>query len=346
MQYTTYMEQCCVGLAQKKEFSTDELIRYFVRSQELSLRVQDTFSYDDLDNTEIRGEQITSLTTRSLLSELDHVESTVPQNLRDNITLTLDLLLLRSWIHEVAFHSECWETPDKDRLLTPKMSTLSVARIKLLLSSIQSWKAFLKSFLSHPNSEMFYLTYPTFSKLGYTMISLANLVHIKLGETNEHNSELASVPTVNMPERCLWKLGMIAREAELPLLARQVQQKFKDNATNVISANGEPDAMTIFSVLIGTMISIYDKRMRELQTSVVGDETAGSSTADPITIAQDQMVTDMDPTFFLGADAMNCDYADTGSCYLGQDPNIQLDVFEDTVWERLLDDFRMVPFGV
>lgn len=84
MPYTKYISQCCALLAQKKELLTDELISYFVRNQELSRRVQDTFSYDDLDNTEIRGEQITNITTRSLLSELDSFQSTVPDSLRHN----------------------------------------------------------------------------------------------------------------------------------------------------------------------------------------------------------------------------------------------------------------------
>jgi hypothetical protein len=84
MPYTKYIEQCCLYLRQKKEFPTDELIWHFVRNQELSRRIQDTFSYDDLDNTEIRGEQCTNTTAKSFLSDLDNLLREVPPSLQDN----------------------------------------------------------------------------------------------------------------------------------------------------------------------------------------------------------------------------------------------------------------------
>ena len=204
----------------------------------------------------------------------------------------------------------------------------------MLLISLQSWKAFLKAFVSISNSEMLYLTYPIHSKLCYTLISLANLVHLNLSGGLEHK----------FSEGCLWNLGVAARDAELPLLARQVQEKFKANAKSEVGANADPDAMTIFSVLIGSLISHFEKRMKELQT-VKSSGPAASSTAE-FAVAQDQFTTDMDSTIFPGADAMNTDYyGDAGTFYVGQDSNIQLDVFGDTVWERLLDDFTMVPFS-
>ena len=63
---------------------SDELIWHMVQNQELLHRVYDTFSYDDLDNTAIRGELITSITTRSLFKDLDDLFVSVPPNLQGN----------------------------------------------------------------------------------------------------------------------------------------------------------------------------------------------------------------------------------------------------------------------
>lgn len=339
MPYTKYMEQCCLSLAQEKEFSTDELIWHFVHNQKLSRRISDTFSYDDLDNTEYRGDRITDITAKAFLNDLDHLQRVVPRILQDNIILNLEFLLLRYWIHEVAHHGEFWETPEADTSSSLEMPSISVGRMKMLWDSLQSCKAFLERFISHPDSEIPFLTYPIMSKVCYAIMTLAKMAFLNLGEPCENNSQLATELEITQPvNHRVWNLGVTARDVELPALAGQVQEKFMANATDTVSADGEPDAMTIMSLGLGNVMSGFNKKMKELQTSMHAKAAAAPTPVS--TMVQSQIETDMDSAVLPGANAINSDYyGSAGFWHQGQDPTLQLDIFEDTVWERLLDDF-------
>jgi hypothetical protein len=60
------------------------LIPHLVQSQELSRRIADTFSYDDLNNGEIRGEILVNLTSDAFSRDLDRLRLEVPLDLQKN----------------------------------------------------------------------------------------------------------------------------------------------------------------------------------------------------------------------------------------------------------------------
>jgi hypothetical protein len=78
------MEHCCQSIAGVKEYPTDELIEHIVRSQELARRIFDAFSYDDLNNGEIRGELIVTLTSDAFIRDLDRLQLALPRDLQQN----------------------------------------------------------------------------------------------------------------------------------------------------------------------------------------------------------------------------------------------------------------------
>jgi hypothetical protein len=406
MPHTKFIEQCCLSFAERGEYPTDELICYLVRAQELSRRVQDTFSYDDLDNTEVRGERTTSIITKSLLSDLDNLQNSVPVSLRDHsrffsrlyllkfsimssqvyyksstntwneAVLTFEFLFLRLWIYEVAFHAEFWEaSPAAEGLTALETSSSSVTRLHMLSCSLQSYKELFLKFISQPNSDLLHFTYPIFSKMCYTMISLTKLVRLDIeGESSwkaytsssssssSASSSASPYGLSNTPEiqRRVpnWDLRVAANDAQLPALARQVQEKFKANATNAVSTHGEPDAMTVFSLLFNTILSGCEHHARELlrqrfmqSESIASSSSSSHSTAtSSITTAvagQDQgrMTTELDYAFLDNTSVNNIGETEhyNGIGGDGQNPTFQMDHFEDSVWERILEDFTIIP---
>jgi hypothetical protein len=84
LSYTKYMDYCCQSLAELREYQTDQLIPYIVRSQQISRRIVDTFSYDDLNFGEIRGEFLVTFTSDAFMRDLDCLRKDVPPNLMKN----------------------------------------------------------------------------------------------------------------------------------------------------------------------------------------------------------------------------------------------------------------------
>jgi hypothetical protein len=78
------MNYCCRSLAELKEYKTDELIPHLVRSQEIERRIVDAFSYDDVNNGEIRGEVLVTLISDAFIRGLDRLRLDVPPNFQKN----------------------------------------------------------------------------------------------------------------------------------------------------------------------------------------------------------------------------------------------------------------------
>jgi hypothetical protein len=78
------MDLCCRSLEKVEEYETDKLIPYFVRSQELSRRIADAFSYDDVNNSEVRSEFHVNLISDTFIRDLDRLQAEFPQDLWKN----------------------------------------------------------------------------------------------------------------------------------------------------------------------------------------------------------------------------------------------------------------------
>jgi hypothetical protein len=67
------MAQCCDAF-DASPVPTDVLIRPLIKASELMSRVSDQFSYDDIDNTEIKGEMLLEMAVTVFLAELKQIK--------------------------------------------------------------------------------------------------------------------------------------------------------------------------------------------------------------------------------------------------------------------------------
>jgi hypothetical protein len=70
------MAQCCDAF-DRSPVPTDALIRPLIKTSELLSRVHDHFSYDDIENADVRGELLLDMSATSFMAELKHIKDSV-----------------------------------------------------------------------------------------------------------------------------------------------------------------------------------------------------------------------------------------------------------------------------
>ncbi|VUC25248.1 unnamed protein product [Clonostachys rosea] len=331
MPHTKYMKQAGQWLSERKEYPTDELIPYLVDIQELSRRIHDTFSFDNLGNIDPVAGPVTESITKFHLAEIDALQRSIPQALMQNATLALEFPAIRAMIQESALFDELWFGSDAS-----PASMYPAARTTLTWDSMQSYKLLLKGLVEYPNDEAFYLTFSTFSKLCSVLSWLAKLVNIALGPSKNSDSSMAQ------PTSHPWA-AMIAGDVELRNLVRQAQHKLNCMSADIASGSAEPDSMTTFSILVGSALSVYDKQLQEYQRSSQQQAPAQPLLSHPIPTGVE--VGEFPQLYpVLPPDAATLDFfGNLMPQFLDDNAGFQLDAFQDMIWDRFLDDAILLP---
>jgi hypothetical protein len=84
MKYTRYMASCCRFLTENQEQPTDALIAPLIRMSELMSRINDFFSYDDIDYAIIKGDMVLEMSMANFCRELGSIKDTIPSACRQN----------------------------------------------------------------------------------------------------------------------------------------------------------------------------------------------------------------------------------------------------------------------
>jgi hypothetical protein len=87
MPYTRSMAQFADAF-RKSSIPSDALIIPLLKASELLSRVHDHFSLSDIDNADVKGDILLSMSTRTFLAELTHIKELTSSNsqLLDNST--------------------------------------------------------------------------------------------------------------------------------------------------------------------------------------------------------------------------------------------------------------------
>lgn len=84
MPYTRSLARHCQSLAEQAEYPSDALIAPLVRLSELMCRISDYFSYDEIAYSEITGELALDLSTSNFRTELQRLQESMPESVRQN----------------------------------------------------------------------------------------------------------------------------------------------------------------------------------------------------------------------------------------------------------------------
>ncbi|KAF2035936.1 hypothetical protein EK21DRAFT_106773 [Setomelanomma holmii] len=188
--YTRYLTLCCDAF-RDSSLQTDALIRPLIQSCELLSRVNAHFSYDDIDNADVKGELLLDITVTSFLREKKLIQDSISASifLQQNTTLTLMFSLLDISINEVCLHTSLWQTPTAQAA-----PPLSLIRVKMLHSAMIATTSYIKTLLEAPQSELLRLALSSWASWFYATIIICKLVFL------EENERLGRTTLEEIPE--------------------------------------------------------------------------------------------------------------------------------------------------
>ncbi|KAF1951584.1 hypothetical protein CC80DRAFT_204263 [Byssothecium circinans] len=247
MQHTRYMAQCAERLTTRLEYVTDALMAPLIQLSELVCRINNFFSYDDVDNAEVKGELMLELSTTNFSTELDRIRDTAPLIVKNNPTFDANFRLLEIWIHECGLHTSLWNTSPS------KLNPHSPVRLRILHRCLESTKSYVNGLLSAPFSSLHHLSAPHWAGWFYSIVVGCKLVFLEENEresltdieatdrqvtrlmTDHFDGDLPHaafpLPAVTEPEPAMrkssWDPVSVAKEADLQGLFDQFIEKMR-----------------------------------------------------------------------------------------------------------------------
>lgn len=280
MRYTKYMNECCQEFTGNGNYATDSWIEPMVQLQNFTNRVAETFGYYDLRLSSVRGDAAVQSVADLFVGELEimkeafapHVTAdgklTFPDNPDHNQkidcdsldkAMSMEMYFLVSWIHEVAFHSEFSRTDGGYSAFGYPASTSSDAtalslRTNMLWRLLHANNNFLAAFLMLPTQDLRYLSFATFSKLCYVLISQAKVAFALLDawESTQHES-------VN-PQTTGWQF--ITNQINYNNCCHQILDKFEASSKDLLPDERDKSAMFQFWLVTKSMMSSYSTQVK------------------------------------------------------------------------------------
>ena len=255
------------------------------------------------------------------------------------VTLDLGFISLSSLIAEVALHEEFWEGGvETSSSASHSNFALSTLRCNLLWLSIQNCKRFLERLTTFSANQTYYIAYHTFTKICYVVIWLANLADLRMHFSSKEFDKGGS--GVSQSICTMLDMALTDKEGELPGLTRQWLLKLKSMAAEIKTLDGEHDAMTMFALMLRPVISGYDRRIRDIQKSASIQLTEPFSIPTPI----GEQGVEIAPLSSYISPENNVDiYESWMPNFSIHSADLQPDVFEDMVWDKLINDFTLPP---
>ncbi|KAF2634079.1 hypothetical protein P280DRAFT_474889 [Massarina eburnea CBS 473.64] len=314
MQHTRYMAQCAERVSSRLEYPSDALVSPLIQLSELSCRVNNFFSLDDIDNADVKGDLMLEMSTANFCAELDRIRDTVPFIIKNNPTFHAKFRLLGICIYECGLHTPLWASPQF------KPGTISPIRLRILYRCLEAMKSYVNAVLSTPHSSLHHLGAEPWAAWFYAIVVACKLVFLEENEresltdiesTDRQVTRLMTdhfdrnVPHAAFPmpaesmamgeKKTSWDPVSVAKEADLQNLFDRFIDKMKFTVP-VDSAAMESENFDPLFCMTCLQLSLsqgFTKRMKEHlsktsppNTSIIPNTTSASSYTTPQTGAQ------------------------------------------------------------
>ncbi|KAL6702475.1 hypothetical protein ACN47E_001630 [Coniothyrium glycines] len=176
--YTRYMAFCCESFKQST-VPTDALISPMIQLCELWCRVNDYFSYDDMEYTEIHGEMILNISSTGFRREVQRIkDSTMYSPLAvQNTILKLMFSALEIQIDECCLHSSLWRTAAAPTTFPP-----STIRLNMLDRTMRTAMTYMQILLDLEKIQAFQLSVQAWTAWFHIIIVICKLVFLRNNE--------------------------------------------------------------------------------------------------------------------------------------------------------------------
>ncbi|KAF1848917.1 uncharacterized protein K460DRAFT_364856 [Cucurbitaria berberidis CBS 394.84] len=356
MPYTRALARHCQSFADRPEHPPDVLIAPLVRLSELKCRISDYFSYDEIEFSEINGDSTLDLSTGNFRSELQRLEESLPEVVRQNTTIRLTCDVLGVWIHECSLHSTLWNP-----LHSVKPTTITPTRVRMLQRTFTASQTFLQNLLNAPSNMLHHYTFPIWGGWFYSTLVFVKLIFLHdsggsgaLGMDNlirevgdilprtEGESVSQDVCMINaLPGTASCDSMLAAREAEVIKLFQEFVNKAILAAARYTCDSG-PEGKSLLrlmatlqqGLLAGIKKKIEKQKPRVPPYAVSGLDAFAAATATPLNEQQPDQQTQVQTVH--GGDPVNFNHYDDATLLDG--PQVQID---DWMWDLVMEDVNM-----
>ncbi|KAL9562511.1 hypothetical protein ACKAV7_013594 [Fusarium commune] len=316
--YTGYIKQSWELLLANAEYPSDLVIPHFVRISELCRRICDTFGYDDLENSGMRGEFVSAMALQTLNNESALLKASIPPELQSNLAIRMEVYLLDTLLGEVSLHDDFWDsTSTSNFFITNNPSSSTSTRVSILFNLIRSCKSLNDAVIAYPDEELWYVTFYTTAKICRSLLCLSNASKISSEIFRETGLATYNAPfmVISSP---VHDAMTVERVADLKGEAKRLQGKFKNLSSQVQRIGNEEDIMLGFSSMIWAVAAAYEETKR-LEPGLLN--------------------------FSIGCDGQNSSselgssegyLSSTGSVNLQPEAVLDFGMMEDETWEELL----------
>ncbi|KAF5652036.1 cercosporin resistance protein [Fusarium sp. NRRL 25303] len=316
--YTGYIKQSWELLLTNAEYPSDLMIPHFVRISEMCRRICDTFGYDDLENSGMRGEFVSAMALQTLNNESALLKASIPPDFQNNLAIRMEVYLLDTLLGEVSLHEDFWDTTSTSNLfVTNNPSSSTSTRVSILFNLIRSCKSLNDAVIAYPDEDLWYITFYTTAKICRSLLCLSNASKISSEIFRETGLASYNAPFMAISSP-VHDAMTVERVTDLKGEAKRLQRKFKNLSPQVQKTGNEEDIMLGFSDMIWAVAVAYEETKRlepSLLSFSIGSDGQNSSSE-------------------LGS-SEGC-LSSTGSGNMQPEAVLDFGLMEDETWEELL----------
>ncbi|KAF2439641.1 hypothetical protein P171DRAFT_490333 [Karstenula rhodostoma CBS 690.94] len=368
--HTRYMDQCCQHLRDCQEYTTDTIITPLVQLSTLICRIQDYFSYYDIENADVKGEALVHTSVANFDRELASITDSIPQTLiQSNPTLRISIRLIDIWIYESAVHESLWVMSNG-----PAIPTMTTNRLKSLYRCLTAVQSHMATIIAVPDASLHHLGFPSWASWCYacivacklafltdeceqqtgineTFIEVFNLV---MDKSLFHEPRPCSLPAEVISST--WNPVFVAKEGEILSLFHRMYSKMK------FTLPKDPDNQTLDHCKIDPLsrIAYFQKnilcsltnRLNEHIKKIHSSENTNNSTKNTSAVVlrenwvapqTDHARQRHDKTRIPLMQNMNFNSMNFDSIAPPENSMLLDGTFEDWLWKTAMDDFTMPP---
>ncbi|KAJ5825319.1 hypothetical protein N7474_002457 [Penicillium riverlandense] len=264
MHYTSYMEDCCTYLSQRRDVPSDQLIAPFVEIQVLQRKISEAFCHHDMSTCDIRGERALQITVDSFSREIDGLKKGIGSTNR-NAILVQQLHFLEVWIREVALYNELWQsTFVPARLTQPETDhsiQFSMQRTNMLWQLVAATVSFHNWCLSVDNAELLHFPFSWWAEHSYVIIVQVRTVFLDCGAgiTGKEQINLREHDQAESLEADFRRAA--EKEVMIPHMLDVYMGKLATVTTQLVDDDGNRDMVYNYGVLLKSIQSGYESRI-------------------------------------------------------------------------------------
>ncbi|KAF2503286.1 hypothetical protein BU16DRAFT_555293 [Lophium mytilinum] len=176
LQYTEWLEQCAVSLAEESTYPSDKVLVHFVRLMHINEQVYDNLHHGDWGTGDTTNDEKIKLLVDAIERQLKGWKSKLPPELKDHYELGVWHNLIDAYTHEVGLYGSLQGQP------------ISMTRVAILFDCLTAVRRYMTTIMSLTTSDMSLWTALKWRQLDYIVKLGSRITHVLYSNTFTEDS--------------------------------------------------------------------------------------------------------------------------------------------------------------